>query len=270
MSRLIRSYGDTDFITGLRAIAAIMVIGIHTGVLRDFGWLGNTITDNGKYGVQVFFVISGFTIAQTYRSASGFWSYFGRRFMRIAPLYYALILLGFVLIVTQSIPVPYWMDYYGSRSDAYNLLMHLTFLSAWDARITASILGVEWSIPIEMFWYAALPLLLPVALIRRRVLMILGGLLLVALVPRALGHVALPPHGAHFLPLSYGAYFFLGALCDALRRDWAVRPCNMPLCHAQPRDQARCRSHEMIPPEHPRTDASGSRPGPSRIPPRPT
>ncbi len=222
MQSLIRSYGDTDFITGLRAIAAFMVIAIHTGAFRDFGLLGNVITDNGKYGVQVFFVISGFTIAQTYRTASGFWPYFGRRFMRIAPLYYFLVLVGFALILTQSIPTPYWMDYYGSQPDLYNLLMHLSFLSPLDARVTASILGVEWTIPIEMFWYLVLPLFLPIALIRRRVVMVLAGLLVLAAATRAIGHFTLPPSGAHFLPFTYGAYFFLGALCDALRREWVA------------------------------------------------
>ena len=115
MPVLIRSYGDTDFVTGLRAIAAIMVIAIHTGAFRELGWLGGNIADNGKYGVQIFFVISGFTIAQTFCNARGFWPYFGRRVMRIAPLYYAMILLGFALIATATLPHPYWMEFYGSE-----------------------------------------------------------------------------------------------------------------------------------------------------------
>lgn len=221
MSYLVRSYGDSDFITGLRCIAATMVIMIHTGALRDFGTLGGIVTDNGKYGVQIFFVISGFTIARTWRAAGSFGPYFGRRLMRIAPLYYAIISLPFLLIFWGAIPRLYWMTHYDSAPDAYNLLMHLTFLSALDARVANSLIGVEWTIPIEVFWYAVLPLLLPlllpVRLSRRRVAVILGALLLLSGLIRAAAHLWLPPHAAHFLPLTYGAYFWLGALAERLR-----------------------------------------------------
>lgn len=75
MSFLVRSYGETDFVTGLRCIAALMVVSIHTAAFRDFGWLGETVTNSGKYGVQIFFVISGFTIARTYQSARSYRQY---------------------------------------------------------------------------------------------------------------------------------------------------------------------------------------------------
>lgn len=223
MSILIRRYGDTDFVTGLRCIAAVMVIMIHTAGLRDFGTLGNIITDNGKYGVQIFFVISGFTIARTYGASPGFGPYFGRRLMRIAPLYYVLIVLAFALIVAGAIPVPYWMAKYDSAPDAYNLGMHLVFLSSWDVRIAASLLGVEWTIPIEIFWYAVLPALLPISRDRRRLMMIFAALLVLSVSMKAVEYLALPGHAAHFLPLSYGAYFYLGALSERLRRDQAGR-----------------------------------------------
>jgi exopolysaccharide production protein ExoZ len=216
MNGLVRQYGDTDFITGLRAIAAVMVVTIHTGAFVEFGWLGATITDNGKYGVHIFFVISGFTIARTYNSAGSFGEYFGRRVMRIAPLYYAMVCLGFALILYGTIPRPYWMEFYGSDADIYNLVMHLTFLSSWDARIAASILGVEWTIPIEMFWYAVLPLVLPVALLPRTHWKIFFGLLLLGVLIKAVDLIG-PKHTAHFLPLSYGAFFYLGALAETWR-----------------------------------------------------
>ncbi len=194
-----------------------MVIAIHTGAFRELGWLGGNIADNGKYGVQIFFVISGFTIAQTFCNARGFWPYFGRRVMRIAPLYYAMILLGFALIATATLPHPYWMEFYGSEPSLYNLLMHLSFLSAWDPTIAPSILGVEWTIPIEMFWYVTLALLLPVSGDRRAVFKVFGVLLVLSALTRGLGQLYLPPAGAHFNPLTYGAYFYLGAVADQMR-----------------------------------------------------
>lgn len=224
MTYLVRAYGDTDFVTGLRAIAAIMVVSIHTAAFRDFGWLGNTVTDNGKYGVHVFFVISGFTIARTYRNAETFGEYFGRRVMRIAPLYFFMILTGFFLIRSEVIPTPYWMEFYGTEADSYNLLMHLTFLSAWDARVAASILGVEWTIPIEMFWYAVLPLVLLVTSDTRKRWGLFLGLLVLAGLAKGVELLGLPKHSAHFLPFSYGAYFYLGALAES----WRLRARDLP------------------------------------------
>lgn len=82
-SKILRQYGDTDFITGLRAIAATMVIVIHTGAFRDFGQWGQAVTDAGKYGVDIFFVISGFTIAKTFNESRDYKSYLVRRMVRI-------------------------------------------------------------------------------------------------------------------------------------------------------------------------------------------
>jgi peptidoglycan/LPS O-acetylase OafA/YrhL len=194
-----------------------MVIMIHTGAPARSGVLGNNITSNGKYGVQIFFVISGFTVARTFMASDSFASYFGRRLLRIAPLYYAIIILGFALIFSGVLSRPYWMTLYDGHPDAYNLFMHLTFLSGWDARVANSLIGVEWSIPIEVFWYAVLPLLLPIPRSRKRVFYIFCGLLVLSGVSRAIGHILLPPHAAHFLPLTYGAYFYLGVIAEHLR-----------------------------------------------------
>ncbi|MFL7867675.1 MAG: acyltransferase family protein [Anaerolineales bacterium] len=69
---------------GLRAIAFILVFGIHTDYL-GFGWTG----------VQLFFVLSGFLITgilldmkASLPSKGYFVKFYGRRFLRIFPLYY--------------------------------------------------------------------------------------------------------------------------------------------------------------------------------------
>jgi len=74
---------------GLRAIAFILVFGIHTEYL-GFGWTG----------VQLFFVLSGFLITgilldmkASLRSKDYFVKFYGRRFLRIFPLYYFYLFL---------------------------------------------------------------------------------------------------------------------------------------------------------------------------------
>ena len=214
---LLRQYGDTDFITGLRAIAALMVVAVHTRAFDGFGPVGEIASDNGKYGVQIFFVISGYTIAATYLKAGQFKPYFVRRLMRIAPLYYVAVLLFFTLIVTGAMVQPYFMQLYGSQPDAWNLISHLTFLSAWDARVANSLIGVEWTIPVEIFWYAVLPFLLPWRLTPRGFATVFFALLVLSGITRAVGELWLPKHAAHFMPTTYGAYFFLGAWCYHMR-----------------------------------------------------
>jgi len=221
---LLRRYGDTDFITGLRAVAALMVVSVHTRAFDGFGWIGEIVSSNGKYGVQVFFVISGYTIATTYQKSNGFAPYFIRRLFRIAPLYYLAVLVFFVLIATGLTVQPYFMQLYGSEADLYNLLAHLTFLSAWDARVANSLIGVEWTIPVEVFWYAVLPSLLIFRLDRRRFVTVILLFLLLSGLSRGIGELFLPKHAAQFMPITYGAYFFLGAWCHHMRDKLAAGP----------------------------------------------
>ncbi|PRA14440.1 MULTISPECIES: acyltransferase family protein [Pseudomonas] len=153
-----KSYGDTDFITGMRAFAAMAVILIHSGGagLREFGESGNTLVTLGRSGVYVFFVISGFSVAQSFMASRGFVDYLNKRLWRIAPLYYFWLFLAILLSVTSV----YWQERFNVVVDFYNIIMHMSFLSVFDYRITNTILGVEWSIAIEVFWYLFVPLLL--------------------------------------------------------------------------------------------------------------
>lgn len=215
-SDLIRGYGDTDFVTGLRFIAISMVVVIHTGAFVDFGSVGQSVTDNGKFGVQMFFVIAGFTIYQNVQSLD-YKSYLIRRILRVVPVYYVFILLGFALLWFGIIPPNYWMQTSRAEIDLYNLVMHLSLLSSWDSSIAASIIGVEWTIPVEVFWYILLPLIVrPTDGIAKIAFIVI----LLAMLSYA-GRVLFGPDylnlGSRFLPLKYGLYFYLGYLSGAVR-----------------------------------------------------
>ena len=82
---------------GLRAIAILMVFASHSDLV-EFGWAG----------VQLFFVLSGFLITgillemkEALPSGQYFIKFYGRRFLRIFPLYY------FYLAVMAV--VAYWL-----------------------------------------------------------------------------------------------------------------------------------------------------------------
>ena len=74
---------------GLRAIAFLLVFALHTDYLQ-IGWIG----------VQFFFVLSGFLITgilldmkKALPPRDYFTKFYGRRFLRIFPLYYFYLLL---------------------------------------------------------------------------------------------------------------------------------------------------------------------------------
>lgn len=218
---IIRRYGETDFITGLRAIAATMVVVIHTGAFADLGWIGANITGTGKYGVQMFFVISGFTIAATFSGSDRYGSYLIRRLFRIAPLYWLLNGLMVALVLTAILPPNYWMERFGGQIDAYNILMHITFLSFLDQRTAASFIGLEWTIPIEVFWYGLLPFVISRCASQRDHNIALLLLLALASATRAAAEVPGISISAHWFPTTYGPYFLLGVICFELRKsDW--------------------------------------------------
>lgn len=113
------------------------------------------IVDHGKYGVISFFVLSALTLAISMgRSRKFSYPYYLlRRFARIFPMYFVAIVIF------------WWLggnDYYQKMFDvpprsAYDLFMHLTFMNLWDVRYQASVIGVEWTVPIEMWTYLIIP-----------------------------------------------------------------------------------------------------------------
>jgi|GEM_PF-1023976 len=157
LSNSVKNHGDTDFITGIRAIAALAVVLIHSGGagLREISSVANNFVDFCRNGVYIFFVISGFSVAYSYNKNPDFFMYLKRRLLRIIPLYYFWILLTCLTNLNSS----YWLQQFNMSVDFYNILMHLMFISFLDYRIANTIIGVEWSIPIEVFWYLSIPLL---------------------------------------------------------------------------------------------------------------
>ena len=148
---------NTLFLTGLRGYSALAVFFIHSGGggFRSLGEWANKLVDLGKYGVISFFVLSALTLAMSIERTRKFSysHYLLRRFARIFPMY-------FVVIV-----VFWWLggnDYYQkmfsvASRDIFDLFIHLTFLNLWDVRFQATVIGVEWTVPIEMWTYLIIP-----------------------------------------------------------------------------------------------------------------
>ena len=143
-------------IHGLRGVAALAVILYHLVKIVGlnppdfFGFIGR---DFG-YGVQLFFVISAFSLCCSTEKfiQQSTWTveYFIKRFFRIAPLFY--FMLAFEVsrqfltdgVVTTSLS---------------NILLNLTFTFGF-APPFSSIVWAGWTIGVEMIFYAIFPVLL--------------------------------------------------------------------------------------------------------------
>jgi len=144
-----------DFITGLRGYSAFGVFLIHAGGmgLREYSRFTNGLVDLGRLGVISFFVLSAFTICMSIdKDRFSFKDYMLKRCLRILPLYYVAILVGTYLGGAE-----YYRNMFHT-TPGYSLLSHMTFANIFDYRYQNDILGVEWTIPVEFFYYFLIPI----------------------------------------------------------------------------------------------------------------
>jgi peptidoglycan/LPS O-acetylase OafA/YrhL len=143
---------------GVRAIAFLLVFVLHTDYFY-FGWVG----------VQLFFVLSGFLITdillkmkEKFGAGDYFKKFYGRRFLRIFPLYYLYLLIIFIVTVIV-IQYDYRVTYMERTQDQlpYALTYLYNFLNASSAYDGESwLIGHLWSLSVEEQFYIFWPLLI--------------------------------------------------------------------------------------------------------------
>lgn len=164
------------YLDGLRGGAALWVVLAHCGI-----WGGWSFLPDPKTAVDIFMIMSGYLMTyhyaekegredvNTWRMAGNFWI---RRFFRIAPLYYLLLAVVFVLapwieqtnIFIQSQNPDFWSklpvyDPHRLQCTASDFWMHVTFLFGLFPKYAMSVPLPDWSIGLEMQFYAVFPLL---------------------------------------------------------------------------------------------------------------
>ena len=158
---------------GIRGAAVALVLLYHFFIFRriyathDPFWLSPVArlfdlgSSMGWVGVQLFFVLSGFLITGILEDARGRTGYFrvfyGRRALRILPLYYAVLIVH--LVVFPRISLPAWANIqYVSIHQGWYWLFATNSLFASAAgwpRLTAHF----WTLAIEEQFYLVWPLL---------------------------------------------------------------------------------------------------------------
>lgn len=151
------------YIDSLRGVAVILVLFVHSGFFFNMNLFPNyfrSIQGIGASGVQLFFILSAFTLFMSYENRlksenNSIRNFFIRRFFRIAPLYYLMLIVGLFYF---GLGERYWLGDLKEVS-VLNIISHFTFWSGLNPYYMNSIIGVEWSIGVEMLFYLLIPVL---------------------------------------------------------------------------------------------------------------
>jgi peptidoglycan/LPS O-acetylase OafA/YrhL len=200
---------------GLRGLAVVAVVW-HNAALTGPGFgsgamagLLGLLANMGWMGVQLFFVLSGFLITGILIDGKGephqFRNFYTRRALRIFPLYYAVLIVAFIVLPALG-RAPVW-----SVVNTSSEIWYWTYLTNWVVSIEGGGGGFShfWSLAVEEQFYLLWPVAV-IALSRPA----LTGLCLVLIVSALLARGLLIHHD---LELAHSAaYEFTFARWDAL------------------------------------------------------
>ncbi|MDH6670162.1 peptidoglycan/LPS O-acetylase OafA/YrhL [Paenibacillus sp. LBL] len=156
------------YIDHFRFIAILLVTGYHLWRMLGkpeitfYHYNMFAIFERGYFGVDLFFFISGFSLAyttskknETFDNLAGYKKFVMNRFMRLAPPYYVCLLVWNILL------------YLGVTNKSHGVIdniLHILFLHNLDPSTVYSISGVLWIVAPIMQFYLIFPLLYKTAL----------------------------------------------------------------------------------------------------------
>lgn len=164
-----------ECLDGLRGLASLWVMIGHALLLT--GWRLPVLSEP-DLGVDLFIMLSGFLMVFHYRLRAGkepwdlpsTWrSFWIRRFLRIAPLYYILLAVAFLLgawLFESRTIIDAFLDRTPQSPARYldngltNGLMHVSFLFGLSPDYAYRTPLPDWSIGLEMQFYAAFPFIM--------------------------------------------------------------------------------------------------------------
>jgi peptidoglycan/LPS O-acetylase OafA/YrhL len=144
---------------GLRGISILLVLIHHVPALH--ATLPAGLAHNGRYGVSFFFVISGFLICSLLlreRRTTGRISlpkFYGRRALRLLPLYYTILAVQAVLVLALNHYSPENQQLFRDKLPSY-----LFYFSNWLPTSTEGPFFCAWSLAVEEQFYLGFGLLL--------------------------------------------------------------------------------------------------------------
>jgi peptidoglycan/LPS O-acetylase OafA/YrhL len=217
-------------LTGIRALAALLVLGLHADQNVPAGvTVILPFVSRGYLGVDFFFVLSGFIITHVYLGSmipltvSALRIFLWHRFIRLYPVH-VTVLLALVVMISianaRHITINNPEDWRGS-----SIPWHLALLHAWGVVARADWNAPSWSISAEWFAYLCFPFLAPaLTLVRDR------------LMAASIAAGALASTAAAFSIADWGLNVWVGI--PALCRVFGEFLCGAALCRAIHLDSA--------------------------------
>lgn len=144
----------------LRGVAIISVVLFHAFVVRPpHGSWEMRFIGQGAEGVGLFFILSALTIGLSWdwrktQDQNPRYAFWARRFWRIVPLFYLVLVATPLLTQGQLKFAPPLM---ATPFTWRNFLAHITFVFGWIPAYQNSWIGVEWSLGAEMSFYLLFP-----------------------------------------------------------------------------------------------------------------
>ncbi len=145
------SQKNYKYVDALRGIAILMVMAVHISQSNslDISDLAKSVLKYGSKGVQLFFMVSAFTLFLSLNSRyekekRPFLNYAIRRFFRIAPMYYIALVFYTTVFVMYS-------------PTKEGIILNALFLHGWSIKWLNNIVPGGWSIGVEMMFYVVLP-----------------------------------------------------------------------------------------------------------------
>jgi peptidoglycan/LPS O-acetylase OafA/YrhL len=146
-----------EYIDALRGYALLGVIAVHVSQ-AVIGFTGplQALASSGRYGVQLFFVVSGFAMMASWEARrDGVRAFYVRRLFRIAPMFWLAIV---AYLGIYGLRPRYWAPDGVSWGD---VLATAAFVHGAAPRTINSVVPGGWSIAAEMAFYAIFPFVAP-------------------------------------------------------------------------------------------------------------
>ncbi|MBL7555569.1 MAG: acyltransferase [Bdellovibrionaceae bacterium] len=191
-----KTFVGLDALRGWAIMAVVMLHAGHLGLI-NYGQKLNIFIESGQLGVQLFYIISSFSLCLSLQERKGesHWlgKYLLRRIFRIAPLYFLIVL--------------YYIWPNPSEYSWEKIVTVFTLTNGFFPNLCTGIANGSWSISVEFVFYCLLPVIFLYFNSANKLILLLGISCFLAAKTITSGH----PNAYYYITYQLGV-FLIGCL----------------------------------------------------------